>query len=158
MFSSITKIRSLVRKSLLSWTHFWGCCSIGVHSFIHFFQKESTSPLFPLYEDPLGQTAPVAKVFLWSSRWFLVSGSWSFESSGVRWRLFSIVMTLARTGFSIHSRHAHFQGSLSWFCGHFESFYPRSHSYGWWITLDWVTTGLDFRLWVVELKGKREPL
>ena len=128
MFSSITKIRSLVRKSLLSWTHFWGCCSIGIHSFIHFFQKESTRNwaicTVSLYEDPLGQTAPV------------VRQRFSFEAVGGFWSV--VPGHLNRPVWD-----AHFQGSLSWFCGHFESFFLRSHSYGWWMEVGTSTGRMD---------------
>ena len=41
MFSSITNTRLSMRKSLLSQTHFWHCCNVGIYSFIHLFQKQS---------------------------------------------------------------------------------------------------------------------
>lgn len=143
MFSSITNTGSLVRKSLLSPTHFWRCCNVGIYSFIHLFQKQSARNwailhCFLLWRSSLTNSPGVkARVFLWSSRWFGVSGSWSFGSPllGVRGRLFSIILWRLQQrqfeGFPIQSRHAGFQGSLSWFCGHFGSFFPRPHSYGW---------------------------
>ena len=88
------------------------------------------------YEDPLGQTTPVVRQgFSFeavSDLVLVVPGHldrryWLWEGDCL------VLLQLQQRqfeGFPIQSRHAGFQGSLSWFCGHFESFFSRLRSYG----------------------------